>query len=248
MTVRVRKGAPNEARFGFSQAVRRGRRIAVSGQVGKDNATGEMVAGELVPQLRQAVANVREAARLAGSDPPALVSLTVHLTGPLEAATAQVRRALGDDAPCALTVVRVPALSHDAYLAELSATSTTTAMAELQRLDPGPHARLPWAPAAVVDGDDVHVGACHGDGAPGPALAEALEVLRDVLARAGCGLEDVLGEHAYVVQPIAAADFDAICEAHRGAYGSAPPASTLVLVDELPGGARVAVTAVARRP
>ena len=242
MTRRVVLGAPNEERFGFSQAVARDGWVGVSGQVGKDNRTGEMVAADLAGQLRQAVANVREAAGAAGD--ARLVSLTAHLPGPLADGVPLLREALAAVPACALTVVGVPALSHDTYRAELSALAT---MDDTTRIDAGDDAALPWAPAAVAAGGVVHVSACHGhDPDPGAALAEALAAVAAVLARAGCDMADVLSEHVHVVRPVSGDGFAAICDAHRAAYAAGAPASTLVLVDELVGGATASVSVIAK--
>jgi enamine deaminase RidA (YjgF/YER057c/UK114 family) len=247
MTARVVAGAPNEARYGFSQAVARGGAVAVAGQVGKDNRTGEMVdARDLDVQLGRAVANVRDAAGRAQAD--AVLALTAHVTGPLAEALPSLERALAGGPVPALTAIRVAALAHPTYLAELSATAGTRPGRTMQRLEATAATAVPWAPAATISGDDVHVSACHGHGDdPGAALAAALASLEEVLGRAGCGLADVLGEHVYVVGPVDADGFAAICDAHAAAYAGGAPASTLVLVDELVGGARVAVTATARR-
>lgn len=237
---RVVLGAPNEERFGFSQAVEHAGTVAVSGQVGKDNRTGVMVADDLAGQVRRAVANVRESA---GAD-ARLVALTAHLPGPVGDGVAELRAALTDASGCALTVVGVPALSHDTYRAELSALATMT---DTTRIEAGPGAALPWSPAAVVAEGLVHVSACHGHAAdPGAAVGEALAAVAGVLARAGCGLPDVLSEHVYVVRPVSDEGFGSICDAHRAAYAGGAPASTLVLVDELVGGATASVSVIAR--
>jgi enamine deaminase RidA (YjgF/YER057c/UK114 family) len=247
---RVRLGAPNEERFGFSQAVTCGTTARVSGQVGKDNRTGEMVhPTDRRLQVERAVANVREAAGLAGAGPDGVAQLTAFVVGPVADSEPLLREALGDRPP-ATTVVRIPALSHDEYLAELSAVATTEPPDVMERLDPPAAGALDWAPAAVVASGDVHLSAVHGHGPdPAAALGEALGAASEVLRRAGCdGLGDVLAEHVFVVRAAAAGGFTALADAHRDAYAGAAPASTLVLVDELPGGATVAVSLTARRP
>lgn len=64
---------------GFSHAVRHGDAIHLSGQTAMD-ATGRIVAGGIVAQFRQALANVLTALRAAGGEPSDLLSVTIYLT------------------------------------------------------------------------------------------------------------------------------------------------------------------------
>ncbi|MEJ3655103.1 Rid family detoxifying hydrolase [Actinomycetes bacterium KLBMP 9759] len=63
----------------FSQAVRAGDLIFVSGTVPVDPATGEVVRKDLAAQTRQVFDNMRVVLRAAGADLDDLVMVTVHL-------------------------------------------------------------------------------------------------------------------------------------------------------------------------
>ena len=64
----------------YSQAVRIGQLLFVSGQLGLDPATGEMVSPNAVDQARQALANLAAIARAAGTDLGRTVKTTIFLT------------------------------------------------------------------------------------------------------------------------------------------------------------------------
>ena len=63
----------------YSQAVRCGGTVYLSGQIGLDPATMELVAGA-GPQIRRVFQNLRAVARAAGGDLKDVVKLTVYLT------------------------------------------------------------------------------------------------------------------------------------------------------------------------
>jgi enamine deaminase RidA (YjgF/YER057c/UK114 family) len=84
-----------------------------------------------------------------------------------------------------------------------------------------------------------------GQGAHAQA-ASALEVIEQALAEAGAGFADVVRTVVYIIDW---ADLEDVARAHRGAFGPAAPAATLVQVSGLtPSAARVEieVTAVVR--
>ena len=64
----------------YSQAVRVGDTVYLSGQIGLDPQTMEMVAGGCQAQAAQVFANLQAVARAAGGDLDAIVKLTVYLT------------------------------------------------------------------------------------------------------------------------------------------------------------------------
>ncbi|MGW1681881.1 RidA family protein [Saccharopolyspora sp. NPDC002376] len=64
---------------GFTHAVRHSDTIHLSGQTAMD-ASGKIVDGDIVDQFRQALSNVLNAVRAAGSGPEDLLSVRIYLT------------------------------------------------------------------------------------------------------------------------------------------------------------------------
>jgi reactive intermediate/imine deaminase len=63
----------------YSQAVRHGNLVFLSGQVGLDPATGKLVAGGIEAQARQVFRNLRAVCQAAGGDLDGIVKLTIYL-------------------------------------------------------------------------------------------------------------------------------------------------------------------------
>jgi len=64
----------------YSQAMRAGNTVYLSGQIPLDPATGEMVAGGMEAQVRRVFENLKALAAAAGSDLDHAVRVTVYLT------------------------------------------------------------------------------------------------------------------------------------------------------------------------
>ncbi|HEU0224028.1 MAG TPA: RidA family protein [Steroidobacteraceae bacterium] len=64
----------------YSQAVAAGGMVFLSGQVGLDPATGELVPGGIEAQARRAFENLRAVAQAAGPGLAAAVRVTIYLT------------------------------------------------------------------------------------------------------------------------------------------------------------------------
>lgn len=64
----------------YSQAVSAGGTVYLSGQVGLDPASGELVAGGLEAQARRVFDNLRAVAEAAGSSLASAVRITIYLT------------------------------------------------------------------------------------------------------------------------------------------------------------------------
>jgi reactive intermediate/imine deaminase len=64
----------------YSQAVRLGDLVYVSGQLGVDPATGKLVAGGAVAQYRQALQNVAQILEAAGTSMRRVVKTTIFMT------------------------------------------------------------------------------------------------------------------------------------------------------------------------
>jgi reactive intermediate/imine deaminase len=64
----------------YSQAVRAGDTVYVSGVIGLDPATGQMVAGGVAPQAERVFASLAEIARAAGGTLANAVKVTIYLT------------------------------------------------------------------------------------------------------------------------------------------------------------------------
>lgn len=63
----------------YSQAVRHGDLVFLSGQVGLDPASGKLVAGGIEEQARQVFRNLRAVCQAAGGDLDGIVKLTIYL-------------------------------------------------------------------------------------------------------------------------------------------------------------------------
>jgi len=64
----------------YSQAIRVGDTVYVSGQIPLDPASGELVSGEIRAQIQQVFANLKAVAEAAGTDLARAVKVTVYLT------------------------------------------------------------------------------------------------------------------------------------------------------------------------
>lgn len=64
----------------YSQAMRAGNTVYLSGQIPLDPATGEMVAGDMEAQVRRVFENLKALAAAAGGDLDHAVRVTVYLT------------------------------------------------------------------------------------------------------------------------------------------------------------------------
>jgi reactive intermediate/imine deaminase len=64
----------------YSQAVKAGNTVYLSGQIPLDPQTGELVTGDIEAQVRQVFENLRAVARASGGDLANAVKLNVYLT------------------------------------------------------------------------------------------------------------------------------------------------------------------------
>src|SRR5258706_6354768 len=64
----------------YSQAIKTGRVVFSSGQIGLDPATGELVSGDIEAQARQAFRNLSAVAVAAGGAPRGAVQITPFFT------------------------------------------------------------------------------------------------------------------------------------------------------------------------
>lgn len=64
----------------YSQAVRAGNTVYLSGQIPLDPSSGELVAGDIDAEIRRAFANLRAVCEAAGGSLRQLVKLNVYLT------------------------------------------------------------------------------------------------------------------------------------------------------------------------
>lgn len=64
----------------YSQAVRTGNTVYLSGQIPLDPATGELVSGDIAAEIRRAFANLKAVCEGAGGTLRDLVKLNVYLT------------------------------------------------------------------------------------------------------------------------------------------------------------------------
>ncbi|MGG5817998.1 RidA family protein [Falsiroseomonas sp. HW251] len=106
----------------FSQAVKVGTMVFVSGQLSRD-AQGNVVAkGDMAGQARQVILNIREILRAAGGDLRHVVKLTAFMTDMARAPEAwAVREEFFAAHPPASTGVEVSRLTHPDFLIEIEA-------------------------------------------------------------------------------------------------------------------------------
>ncbi|MDH4310255.1 MAG: RidA family protein [Gammaproteobacteria bacterium] len=64
----------------YSQAIKAGKTVYLSGQIPLDPQTGELVTGDVEAQVRRVFENLRAVARAAGGDLSSAVKLNVYLT------------------------------------------------------------------------------------------------------------------------------------------------------------------------
>lgn len=64
----------------YSQAIRAGQTVYLSGQIALDPVTGQLVPGDVEAQARQAFSNLRAVAQAAGGELEHCVKLTLFLT------------------------------------------------------------------------------------------------------------------------------------------------------------------------
>lgn len=101
----------------YSQAVRAGGFVFLSGQIPLDPVTGELVAGDVRAQARQVFANLRAVLAAAGLAPAAIVKTTIFLTDMADFAAVNELYAelVGDHRPARATVA-VAALPRGARI------------------------------------------------------------------------------------------------------------------------------------
>ena len=104
----------------FSQAVKVGPMIFVSGQLSRD-AQGNVVGkGDMAAQTRQVIANLRAILNAAGADLRHVVKLTAFMTDMARAPEAwAVRQEAFEERPPASTGVEVSRLTHPDFMIEI---------------------------------------------------------------------------------------------------------------------------------
>jgi enamine deaminase RidA (YjgF/YER057c/UK114 family) len=124
-------GAPWEARYGYSRAVRIGPHVYVAGTTAT-GADGALVEGDAAAQTRQALANVAAALEAVGAGLEDVVRTRLYVTDIARDADA-VGRAHGDvfgQVRPATAMVEVSALIHPAMRVEIEAEAYVSAPEE----------------------------------------------------------------------------------------------------------------------
>jgi len=99
----------------YSQAIRAGNLLFVSGQIPLDPQTGQLVAGDVRAQTRQVLSNLAAIVNAAGSSLDRAVKTTVYLLDLSEfSAMNEVYAEFFGDAPPARATVQVARLPRDA--------------------------------------------------------------------------------------------------------------------------------------
>ena len=90
----------------YSQAIRTDTMVYTAGQIGIDPATGELVAGNVEEQTRQALTNIRNVLEAAGSAIEQVVKTTVFLKdmGDFVKMNAVYAEVFGDNPPARSTI------------------------------------------------------------------------------------------------------------------------------------------------
>ena len=99
----------------YSQAVRKGDTLYLSGQIGMVPATGELVSADVKEQTGQALANMKAVLAEAGASPADVVKVTVFIVdmADFQAVNSVYSETFGSDAP-ARSCVAVAARPHGA--------------------------------------------------------------------------------------------------------------------------------------
>lgn len=106
----------------FSPVTRVGDTLYVSGQVGINPDTKDIVAGGIQPQTRQTLENLKSALALAGASLDDAVKINVFLTNMTEfSAFNKVYREYFSDNPPSRTTVGTAGLSNSAMVVEIEA-------------------------------------------------------------------------------------------------------------------------------
>ena len=102
----------------YSQAVRKGDTLYLSGQIGMVPATGELVSADVKEQTGQALANMKAVLAEAGASPADVVKVTVFIVdmADFQAVNSVYSETFGSDAP-ARSCVAVAALPKGARVA-----------------------------------------------------------------------------------------------------------------------------------
>jgi 2-iminobutanoate/2-iminopropanoate deaminase len=101
----------------FQQAVRWGNTVYVSGQLGLDPASGELVPGGQLAEYRQALTNLKAILETAGTSMRRVVKTTIYMTDVSE--LAELNKVYGEfflDSPPAKTGVEVSRLAMGALI------------------------------------------------------------------------------------------------------------------------------------
>ncbi len=118
MTRRVIHTSHAPAAIGpYSQAVSAGGAVYLSGQVGLDPASGQLVAGGLEAEARRVFDNLRAVAEAAGSSLASAVRITIYLTDLGQFAVAnRIMQEYFDEPYPARVTIGVPALPRGAAI------------------------------------------------------------------------------------------------------------------------------------
>lgn len=121
------------------------------------------------------------------------------------------------------------------------------------RTDRAPAPIGPYSQAVIANGlvflaGQGGVDPATGQVAPGGVAGQTrqtLESIKQILAAAGCTLEDVVSTNVYLTDM---ADFQAMNQVYGECFSQEPPARTTVAVAALPGGIAVEITCTAVLP
>lgn len=252
---RLFMGAPNEEHFGFCQGMRVGNTIYVSGQVGKDNTTGEMHAGDgLATKYENTVTNIRRIIDGLARGETSMVSVQALPVscepGDVETIAAQQRGLFGNDAP-AFSITPIKDLARPDYLVEVSAVATEGVVVRVA--DESSWGEAVGGSAATKVGDTIYLSGHLPFGEDGEIAGETVgeqltvvnERLQATLAEFDATLENCVSVQLWIAEEVSADIFEEVSAVNRRFYGAAKPTSTLVFAPSLPHGALAQIAAIA---
>lgn len=239
----------------YSPGVQAGHRLFVSGQLGRDPKTGELLAG-IGAQTRQAMENIGAVLNAAGLGHQHLVKCHVYLAsmddyvGMNEA----YARFFSGRVPARTTVeaaglprnaaVEIACIAYD----DLAGISVVQPPKGSLPTPLGPYSAAVWA------GDTLYLSGMGGQFPEdrrlpeplGEQMTQALVNIRTTLGEARLSAADVVASTTYFTSPDGAVD---AASAYVPMFASAsPPPRSVLAVPRLPGGIKTEITFVAVRP
>ncbi|MDO8490612.1 MAG: RidA family protein [Dehalococcoidia bacterium] len=224
----------------YSQAVKAGNTVYVSGQVAWDDKGKVVGRGDIAAQTEQVMQNLKQAVELTGGALSDVVKLTTFITNPAytPAVLAARSRYFPQDPP-ASTLLAVNALALPELLVEIEAVAVLSPKVRHHFNPASPPGQRPSYSQAVQADDVLYVSGQVAFGpdrrivGPGDLLAQAEQTLANVagaLSLAGADIRRVAMVRNFLINPLL---FPPFLETYRKHFRSPYPANTTVMVSAL---------------